>query len=185
MKHLMIDLETMGTDADAVICSIGACFFDPTTGEVGDQYYTRIEWEDGVQTGRSTTINTQGFWAKQGKEVAKEIFDHENRATLEDTLDHFKGWVLDRSKSAIVWGNGATFDISMLENAYGGGDFSPWKFWNIRDVRTICELADHKINKKSFPFVGAPHHALDDSLHQVKYVSAMYKFLKGINHETA
>ncbi len=181
MHDLMIDLESMGTDPDTVICSLGACFFNPDTGEIGARYYTRIEWENDAQGDRSITASTRGFWAKQNPEATKEIFDHENRATLEETLDHFKEWVHKTSRHAKPWGNGATFDISILDNAYGGGGRSPWKFWNVRDVRTICDLASHKYShKKDFPFVGAEHHALDDAIHQANYVSKMWQFLKGI-----
>lgn len=35
MKHVMLDLETMGNGPRAAIVSIGAVFFDPLTGELG------------------------------------------------------------------------------------------------------------------------------------------------------
>lgn len=34
MNNLMIDLETLSTQPDAAIVSIGACTFDPDTGEI-------------------------------------------------------------------------------------------------------------------------------------------------------
>ena len=39
MNHLMIDLETMGNKPNAPIVSIGAVFFEPSTGELGDEFY--------------------------------------------------------------------------------------------------------------------------------------------------
>ncbi|MCV5360349.1 3'-5' exoribonuclease, partial [Escherichia coli] len=39
MKHLMIDLETMDNKPTSAIASIGAVFFDPETGEMGEQFY--------------------------------------------------------------------------------------------------------------------------------------------------
>jgi hypothetical protein len=35
----MIDLETMGNKPNAPIVSIGAVFFEPSTGELGDEFY--------------------------------------------------------------------------------------------------------------------------------------------------
>ncbi|EMQ3548812.1 3'-5' exoribonuclease, partial [Escherichia coli O111:H5] len=40
--HLMIDLETMGTNTNAPIVVIGAVFFDPQTGEIGPVFYIVI-----------------------------------------------------------------------------------------------------------------------------------------------
>lgn len=185
MQHVMIDLETMGTEPDTVICSVGATFFSPDTGDLGPCYYARVEWEDGAQEGRTITPQTEAFWRRQGVEATKEIFDRNDRHSLEDVLSHFRVWLHTQGgKNIIVWGNGATFDISILENAYGSGDDAPWKFWNVRDVRTICHLADHIYNhKKDFPFNGAEHHAMDDAKHQAVYVSKMWQHLKNTNND--
>mgnify|MGYP003294177973 CR=1 FL=1 len=37
MNNLMIDLETMGKNKDAPIVSIGAVFFTPETGDIGQE----------------------------------------------------------------------------------------------------------------------------------------------------
>ncbi|MFM2590025.1 3'-5' exoribonuclease domain-containing protein [Vibrio sp. TBV020] len=45
MKNLMIDLETMGNSSNAAIVSIGACFFEPSTGEIGEKFSRIISLE--------------------------------------------------------------------------------------------------------------------------------------------
>lgn len=42
MNNLMIDLETMGKNKDAPIVSIGAVFFTPETGDIGQEFYTVV-----------------------------------------------------------------------------------------------------------------------------------------------
>lgn len=42
MNHLMIDLETMGSGPYAPIISIGAVFFDPNTGAIGDDFQVNV-----------------------------------------------------------------------------------------------------------------------------------------------
>ncbi|HFV6317431.1 TPA: 3'-5' exoribonuclease, partial [Escherichia coli] len=49
--HLMIDLETMGTNTNAPIVVIGAVFFDPQTGEIGPVFYIVISLTDAMNTG--------------------------------------------------------------------------------------------------------------------------------------
>ena len=43
MQHLMIDLETLGTDPTAPIVAIGAVFFNPKTGELGAEFIATID----------------------------------------------------------------------------------------------------------------------------------------------
>ncbi|HAU5802086.1 3'-5' exonuclease [Citrobacter freundii] len=42
MNNLMIDLETMGKKPNAPIVSIGAVFFDPQSGELGQEFYSAV-----------------------------------------------------------------------------------------------------------------------------------------------
>lgn len=50
-EHLMIDLETMGTNTSAPIVAIGAVFFNPQTGEIGPVFYIVISLVDAMNTG--------------------------------------------------------------------------------------------------------------------------------------
>ncbi len=45
MNNLMIDLESMGKKPNAPIVSIGAVFFDPQSGELGQEFYTAVNLE--------------------------------------------------------------------------------------------------------------------------------------------
>lgn len=74
------------------------------------------------------------------------------------------------------WGNGSTFDITILEAWFNAvGVRCPWKFWNVRDVRTAVDLLG--INPKEFTRDGTYHNALDDCLHQIKYLTSGTKTL--------
>lgn len=63
--------------------------------------------------------------------------------------------------------------LSMGFNAVGVR--CPWKFWNVRDVRTAVDLLG--INPKEFTRDGTYHNALDDCLHQIKYLTSGTKTL--------
>lgn len=63
----------------------------------------------------------------------------------------------------------AVFDITILENWFRACNTPiPWKFWNVRDVRTIVDWFN--IDTRSYEREGVHHNALDDCLHQIKYM---------------
>ena len=172
MKHVMIDLETIGNDYDGIFTAIGACTFDPDTGEIDGRFHEHVSWESSLEAGRTITPDTVKWWITQSPEAQKEIM--QAGASLDFVLSVFKEWLPD---DAIVWGNGPTFDIGKLENAYGYYNI-PWKFFNIRCVRTIRDLSKGLVDRDSIPFEGEKHNALADAVHQAKYVSAMWQALR-------
>ncbi|WP_410007959.1 3'-5' exoribonuclease domain-containing protein, partial [Klebsiella pneumoniae] len=49
--HVMVDLETMGKKHNAPIVAIGAVFFDPATGSIGESFYKVVCLESSVNWG--------------------------------------------------------------------------------------------------------------------------------------
>ncbi|EJC1833696.1 3'-5' exoribonuclease, partial [Escherichia coli] len=49
MNNLMIDLETMGKNKDAPIVSIGAVFFTPETGDIGQEFYAVVSLDSAMK----------------------------------------------------------------------------------------------------------------------------------------
>lgn len=178
MLNVMIDLETLGTSPDAPILSIGAVYFDPETGKMGDMCHFKIDFVEACKD-RQIDAATVKWWLMQSDDARGALLtDDEGRPGLykDDILDMFGRFLVE---DCIVWGNGATFDISMLENLYGQlGVETPWKFYNVRDVRTIVAAAEGIIERSDFPFEGIKHDALADAVHQATYVSAMWKMLR-------
>ncbi|SQP82659.1 phage exodeoxyribonuclease [Escherichia coli] len=178
--HLMIDLETMGTNTNAPIVVIGAVFFDPQTGEIGPVFYIVISLTDAMNTGAVPDGGTIEWWLKQSSEARAAILT--DQVKLKDALSRFREFINEYSdeKFVQVWGNGATFDNAILRTSYERLDIPcPWRYHNDRDVRTIVELGK-TIGfdaRTTIPFEGVPHNALDDARHQAKYVSAIWQKL--------
>lgn len=177
MKHLMIDLETLGKTPQAPIVAIGAVYFDPMTGELGDTFYVAIDFGSACER-RTPDASTIKWWLGQSDAARSAVVKGK-----EDMREALRGLIqfIKANNGATVWGNGATFDISMLEDCirqYRGT--VPWDFWAVRDVRTVVEMGELKgIKRDSVKFEGTPHHALDDAKHQARYVSKMYSALVG------
>jgi len=180
MKDLMIDIETAGELPNSKILTVGAVFFDRNSGRLGKEFYMRASHTLGINGKRISTKATQYWWEhKAPDEAREEAFGGEE--LLEVVLIKFKRWVRDNCSLTKVrpWGNGSTFDEVLLENAYrmlanpeksGYSIAPPWRFYNIRDVRTALDMA--KIKKSSIPFEGVEHHALDDAKHEARLVIA-------------
>ncbi|HBA8712585.1 TPA: exonuclease [Escherichia coli] len=173
--HLMIDLETMGTNTNAPIVVIGAVFFDPQTGEIGPVFYIVISLTDAMNTGAVPDGGAIEWWLKQSSEARAAILT--DQVKLKDALSRFREFINEYSdeKFVQVWGNGATFDNAILRTSYERLDIPcPWRYYNDRDVRTIVELGktiDFDA-RTVIPFEGVRHNALDDARHQAKYVTA-------------
>ncbi|EFN5649871.1 exonuclease [Escherichia coli] len=173
--HLMIDLETMGKKSNAPIVVIGAVFFDPQTGEIGPTFYIVISLVDAMDTGAVPDGSTIEWWLAQSSEARSAILV--DQVKLVDALIQFREFINEYSDEEFVqvWGNGATFDNTILRTSYERLNIPcPWRYYNDRDVRTIIELGK-TIGfdaRTVILFEGVRHHALDDARHQAKYVTA-------------
>ncbi|HCA9420341.1 TPA: 3'-5' exoribonuclease [Klebsiella pneumoniae] len=179
--HVMVDLETMGKKYNAPIVAIGAVVFDPATGSIGESFYKVVCLESSVNWGAVIDPSTVIWWLKQSSEARSAIVN-DDAIPLQDALLQFREFVSDNvaggSKKAQVWGNGASFDNSILRSSYDciAEDY-PWEYWNDRDVRTMVELgqAISFDPKTTIPFEGSRHNALVDAIHQARYVSAIWQ----------
>lgn len=182
MNHLMLDLETMGNKPNAPIVSIGAVVFEPSTGEIGADFYRVVRLKSSVDGGAVPDPDTIIWWLKQSPEARAAICDEENAVNIVTALSDLNCFIRDHAdpKKVQVWGNGATFDNVIIRASYER-EYVPclWNFWNDRDVRTIVELGKAiGINPRSdIPFEGDVHNALADAVHQAKYVSAIWQKL--------
>lgn len=179
--HVMVDLETMGKKHNAPIVAIGAVVFDPATGSIGESFYKVVCLESSVNWGAVIDPSTVIWWLKQSSEARSAIVN-DDAIPLLDALLQFREFVSDNvaggSKKAQVWGNGASFDNSILRSSYDciAEDY-PWEYWNDRDVRTMVELgqAIGFDPKTTIPFEGDRHNALADAIHQARNVSAIWQ----------
>ena len=181
--HLMVDMETMGNSPDAPIVSIGAVFFDPSTGNTGAEFYRVVSLESSMSFGMKPDASTIQWWLKQSPEARSAILVDEAMGLLE-TLELLADFIAENaangSHTVQLWGNGCSFDNVILRRAYVLTE-TPFAVpvWNDRDVRTMVELGKSVgINPRfDIPFEGDLHNALSDARHQVKYVSAIWKRL--------
>lgn len=120
--HVMVDLETLGTNADAPIGAIGAVLFTFDDGVV-DRFYQRVDFQSCFNLGCHANADTIGWWMRQSDAARTEMFDPAERMEVRAALLQFKHWidtagcVFDPVSTQLggVWGNGAAFDNSILQ----------------------------------------------------------------------
>lgn len=175
MKHVMIDLETLGTVADAVILSIGAVKFDLDSAAIDDAgFYASVSIDSNLQAKRRIQEDTLLWWFKQDIE-AQTVF-HESKQTLGVALADFADWLGDGQKH--VWSNGADFDLPMLAHAFTShGMEVPWAFWNSNCFRTYKKLPGAKLIRA--PLTGVKHNALADAFNQAQTLQMIQHKLFG------
>lgn len=179
-KHIMIDLETMGSNSNAAIVSIGAVTFDPKTGITGDEFEIVINLRSSAYYSQMDAA-TVVWWIQQNP-VAQAIFAKETpKSTLKAALSDLNTWLesIGDKRELCLWGNGAGFDNVILNNAFKACRIQPnFIHWNDLDVRTIVKMGRDILGidpKSTLTREGVHHSALDDAKFQAKYVSTIWE----------
>lgn len=184
MADLMIDIEALGNKPDSIILTIGAQMFDPFILGWHDQPqydavsqrdylpYMNVKIDVDEQESvykRSIDEGTMKWWQRQSAEAQESAFSPDDRIPLAQALDQLAmlAWNCNR-----IWVKGPTYDITILENAYSATKRkAPWKFWTIRDARTLFSLFPH-INDKF-----NEHIAVDDCRNQIVLLQECLRLL--------
>jgi len=168
--NVMLDLETMGIEYNAVICSIGAVKFDldvaAKDSPIVDTFYHTVDAISCKKAGLVFSQSTIDWWKNQDKNVLKELT--QNCLPLEEVLNLFTKWY--GGKSLPTWGCGAGFDNVILDSAYKAvGGKRPWLPWDDRCYRTVKNLIQIKVPTRA----GTYHNSLDDAKFQTMHLLAM------------
>lgn len=134
----MLDLETLGNTSNAALISIGAVKFDPSTKQITDRFYSRVDPQSCINAGLTINGSTVLWWFQQHESARGEFKGA--LPSLKIALDGFTHWMKKTSNNR-VWGNGATFDNVILTNAYTALKMErPWSYRDDRCYRTIKAL---------------------------------------------
>jgi 3' exoribonuclease, RNase T-like len=183
MADVMIDIEALGVKDSSIILTIGAQQFDPGLHGwyeepqydfVGKFHYVpymnvRVDVDQQEKLNRTTDKDTMDWWAKQSPEAITEAFSDEDRVSLHDAVDQL---IQVCTPCKRVWAKGTTYDMNILGHAIVQcGKKLPWKFWEVRDARTVYSLVptmDTNMNG---------HIALDDCRNQIILLQEAFRTL--------
>ena len=162
---VMIDIETLGTDVGSIILTIGAVKFDKRTFNVLSTFHEKISIKSCKDIGMTMDDETVKWWEKRPVHIREDAWSSGPRVNIKNALELLTEWVQKGDCVDNYWSQGILFDFLHLEDAFKRVRLlPPWKFWQIRDCRTVLCLFDIKLNN-------ATHNALEDCLSQVKCLS--------------
>lgn len=173
MEHLMVDLETWGTDVGCMIRSIGAIPFDlwgkhatsKERGALEDRpfFYANIADDSGFALGLVKEPKTEKWWSDQNPSAQALL--KQNQRHIYDVLSHFARFY-EQHGVKYIWSRGNQFDISILLHAFKVcGLVAPWTTYHrsVMDTRPIYLV----MGEPQVEYDGIPHYALDDSEREI------------------
>lgn len=182
MDFVFIDFETLSNIAPvAPIISMGAIVGNWDKKLTVDElratgFYRNVNPIRQIKEyGLKTNPETLDWWAKQGAE-ARKVLAAKDKIEVEDCLDQFTEWCLKSGvdKNTQVFIRASHFDWVIYENLMrltNRDSFYPLSHWNVRDVRTICDIVYQNKrgympgSKDTFVSLGlTEHNALDDCI---------------------
>ena len=137
--HIMIDIETLATTPDAVVMSVGAVKFDPTsTQPPTSKTLWRPDIDEQTDRDRNVSESTLEWWAKLPQHIQDDAFSEEGRIPVAEFMKELNRYCVGADK---IWCQGPQFDMLILENFYlQWGHHFGWQFWQIMDCRTLFQL---------------------------------------------
>lgn len=159
---VMLDVETLGTNAKAPIIQIGATAFDRRTRQVGGTFAANCAPD---LSKYKVDFGTIEWWISQSDRARQSVFT--GGVPLASALQDFLiWWLMELDADAQLWAMPPNFDATILENALDTeGKGIPWKYNKTRCLRTVIELADLERRERVVPVI--PHDAGEDSKAQV------------------
>ncbi|MBD3814904.1 MAG: 3'-5' exoribonuclease [Halothiobacillus sp.] len=192
---ISIDLETLGTQPGCPIVSVGMTAFNRNTGDINELGEVHIDVQEQLDRGFEVSWDTIFWWMQQSKDAIFTTFGDGKNGRMKPpyacfVLAHMLhgihsddasislqfSWAKPTTLTA--WGNGATFDVSILEAfLIKTSGYRLFDHRKVRDMRTIMDVAG--LSSRDIPFTGIAHTAQADATHQAKCIIAAFKRLKG------
>ncbi len=170
--HLMVDIETLSTHVGGIVLAAAFVRFSDEA-----QMTVNLSLPDQEALGLEKDPDTLRWWGEQeAKHPGAWAAATQNAQPLVPALEYISKWIgwacvqPNGYSDPLVWCHGATFDAPLLGELYRRANVPcPWKFWNIRDTRTLYDLAS--VNPKDYA-VPPPHIALNDAIGQTRAANA-------------
>jgi exodeoxyribonuclease VIII len=176
--HVMINLETLGTDPEAMILSLGAVKFDPLAKLIEETFHTAVDLLQAPRNAYGLTIDPGMlfWWLQPERSRARVALSETPKADLASVLDGFALWF--GNLSLPVWGNGVAFNNVILRNAFEAMNMDcPWFHDEDRCYQTLKNLFP-EVTADSTPGLTA-HSALDNAIHQTEHLRKIMRVIHG------
>lgn len=159
-RHIMIDLETLGTSTSSIAMQVAACEFNPETGEVGGYFNRYVDIATSLRAGRTLDPDTILYWMGvedaarhrmitglrgTGLPLVQVLFELGDFMQISNGR---QGLGRRMAKPDGVWSHGLTFDVPIIQEACGAvGMKEPFDFRDCLDTRTVFALSGKRLSQ--------------------------------------
>jgi len=163
MKHLLIDVETLGIHEDSVVLQFTALMYKGAGDEESidaflgncDILDLKLSVEDQRRYGRKIDKDTVQWWSNQPSAVQKHVFvPSKDDLPLDEAMTRLETWLKDQKfnkRSDTIWQRGDR-DTNWLSSCFMSAgwifDQIPLGWFRVRDLRTAVDVlgASSKLN---------------------------------------
>jgi len=175
-RDMMVDIETLSSQPDAMVLSIGWCFFNLDNPEEPVHGKGYVVLDRKIQEGkRHIDSNTVKWWTEQSDAARVAAFNMDGG--LYSDYKGFEVFYEALEGADTCWANGSDFDNVVLKSL--GQVVAPelkWPYRKNRCYRTIKAIfgsSTDKIELEKLGLVG--HNTLDDAVYQAEHMRLMLK----------
>lgn len=172
-QHLMCDVETTGTSPDRNhLIQICAIRFNLQRQEYDPEPFNFCLSTVGLAH-RSWDESTRDWWMDEERIETLNKIRHEARDP-KVVMSALALWL--NNTKPLFWANRNGFDFMFIQSYYKDlGLPCPFNWWNTNDLLSYTKglfIGAKKpfFDKKKFEFIGTRHDAVDDTLHQLRYL---------------
>lgn len=180
MRSFALDIETMGTEPESALIAVGMVeFHHDEDNEAGDgpridrEFYVPIHL---ATVGGEIDAATVLWWMREDLMMARRKWMF-SAMPARDALQAMIDWIKvgGNGDDVLIYAKGPQFDCTIVRQTLKRHGFEcPWHFRNERDTRTMQAMYR---SIKPPEFVGIPHFALDDALHEARCVWNLWRSL--------
>lgn len=177
--RFMIDIETMGTRPGCAVTAVGILWFDP----LSDEPVRGAEFAVDDPTGAEDP-STVEWWAQPERAEAKAYLEALEVVPAHRVTARIVSYMASKplvGSRTEWWAKSPNFDMSILESlAERTNTRVPWKFWELRDVRTAYGMVGADFPWRNFTPDAPLHSPLADCQLQAKDVSQILRATRGL-----
>lgn len=172
-NDIMIDIESLDTNPNCVILSIGAVLFDPRGTGVVERINLKPMIEEQTEVhGRTIDEDTLRWWSTQSEAALDEALGDAGRISFKECMEVLYKFCWNRRA---VWSHGAGFDVVAMESAFRNLEMKlPWAYHTVRDTRTLFDITGCKLQTNGYV---TTHKAVEDAERQAIVVQQAYQKL--------
>lgn len=174
MRHIVVDIETLGIKPGCVILEIGAAsFVHGQTDDITDTFSVSIDKELSARLPARITVETRSWWIENFPIVYGEVLKDCKKNSLppKEALEKFNAWIFDSSKDQDIWfwGNGPEFDMSILGYYYDQVKVveNPFNFRRVASIRSLGALLPG-VSLGSGIKNERPHRSVHDAVYEAR-----------------